>query len=146
MNEDGVGITAYISLFVGAILMCYCWRQLKRWSLKKPFCYWYPTIMMVAYAIVFGAADYIHSNSKTNTVLECIGCFIFGLNFPVILFVHLCLEIIPEFIRSATPHWIIAILGGVLFWLSWQFLLCFMRKRGLQKSFITLNLKNAKNE
>jgi len=140
--SESFTLTDFVILIFAALLLCLCWRLLKRWNRKKAFCYWFPMLMLIAVSIIYWAADHVDSRTKSGAVLEPIGFFVAGINFPVLMAVLICVGALRVLYLERLPGWISVTLAVILFWFFWHLVLHFMRTRALEKSPISLNLKD----
>jgi hypothetical protein len=125
-----------VFFFVFALVGYFIWRQLYRWNQRANFMYWFPTLMLLASAMIFAAIDRFSSPAWLGNILFAIA-FLWGcVNLPVLLLIGLVgglwLEELPIWIRITSAF--------TLGWASWHIILRYMHRRAMDSRLISLGI------
>jgi len=126
----------FIALIVVGFGWLLYWRLLKRGILTRAFCVWFPTAMLGLLTLVMWLSDFIDSSSFAGSVLEFVALVIAAMNLPGFILVWLPGAIVVDYLPVPAR---LPVAGG-LFWMSWYFVLRFLRWRITLERPIALNL------
>jgi hypothetical protein len=134
---------SFVIAIIGVLIWCLFWRILIRWNRNALFCYWFPTIMLIAACLMVLAAKSANSTPILGSTLMAVAYFYILINFPVLICVcGLCLALINRLYPHEIPIWTRMAFAGTLFWLIWHLFWRFMRMRTVNmKTPSTLNLE-----
>jgi hypothetical protein len=138
-EDSPFGIVEFILLIAVTLIWYLFLLLLNRWNRKQQsFCYWFPTLMLFAIAVMVRILDRIDSATPLGKVLGCLAFLIAWINFPFLIGSSVLgvvwLEVIPVWIRLT--------LAGLVFWALWYLVLRHMRRRSSKNTLVALHLLN----